>query len=94
MYVKLVQKLSAWEEAYQGVEPLWGLKPDPILIEYARLAPNGRLLDLGIGEMRNALFLAKMGYEVEGVDISPNAIQRRIERAQRRHQKSRLRSKA
>lgn len=73
--------MSAWEEAYASVESLWGLKPDRILTEYANLVPKGRVLDLGIGEGRNSLFFAKMGYEVEGVDISKTAIDRCIERA-------------
>lgn len=64
-----------------SVESLWGLKPDHILIKYASLVPRGRVLDLGIGEGRNGLFFAMMGYEVEGVDISKTAIDRCIERA-------------
>lgn len=76
-----MEKLSAWEKAYRSVESLWGLKPDHILIDYASLVPKGKVLDLGIGEGRNSLFFAKMGYEVEGVDISQTAIERCIERA-------------
>ena len=76
-----MEKSSAWEEAYRDVESLWGLKPDYKLAEYADLAPKGRVLDLGIGEGRNALFFAKKGYEVEGFDMSQTAIDRCIERA-------------
>ncbi|MDH5753756.1 MAG: class I SAM-dependent methyltransferase [Candidatus Bathyarchaeota archaeon] len=79
----MMEKLSAWEEAYRSVESLWGLKPDHILLEYASLIPKGNVLDLGIGEGRNALFFAKMGYEVEGVDISRAAVERCIERAKK-----------
>lgn len=79
----MMKKLSAWEEAYRSVESMWGLKPDHILLEYASLIPKGNVLDLGIGEGRNALFFAKMGYEVEGVDISQTAIERCIERAKK-----------
>lgn len=74
--------LSAWEEAYRNVESLWGLKPDHILVEYGSLVPKGNVLDLGIGEGRNAFFFAKMGYEVEGFDISQTAIERCIGRAE------------
>lgn len=79
----MVGKLSAWEEAYRSIESLWGLKPDHILVDYASLVPKGFVFDLGIGEGRNALFFAKMGYEVEGVDISQTAIDRCIERAKK-----------
>lgn len=76
-----MEKSSAWEEAYRDVESLWGLKPDFELAEYADLVPKGKVLDLGIGEGRNALFFAKKGYEVEGFDMSQTAVDRRIERA-------------
>jgi len=35
--------------------------------------PKGRGLDLAMGYGRNAVFLALAGFEVEGVDISPEA---------------------
>ncbi len=73
---------SSWEEAYRSVESLWGLKPDRTLMEYAKIVPEGVVLDLGIGEGRNALFFAKMGYEVEGVDISQTAIEKCLQRAE------------
>jgi len=73
---------SSWEEAYRSVESLWGLKPDRTLMEYAKIVPEGVVLDLGIGEGRNALFFAKMAYEVEGVDISQTAIERCLQRAE------------
>lgn len=76
-----MEKSSAWEEAYRDVESLWGLKPDYKLAEYADLVPKGKVLDLGIGEGRNALFFAKKGYEVEGFDMSQTAVDRCIERA-------------
>jgi len=80
-------KSSTWEEAYRSVESLWGLKPDRTLIEYAKIVPKGNVLDLGVGEGRNALFFAEMGYNVEGVDISQTAIERCIERAKMRNLK-------
>lgn len=60
-----------------------GLKPDPILVKYAGLVPKGNVFDLGIGEGRNALFFAKRGYQVEGIDLSPTAVERCIQRAQK-----------
>ncbi len=76
------RKITYWEEAYRSVKSLWGLEPDHALVDYATLIPKGPVLDLGIGEGRNALFFAKMGYGVEGVDISQTAIKRCVERAE------------
>jgi len=63
------------------VQSLWGLKPDRALLDYAGLVPKGVVLDLGVGEGRNALFFAKMDYKVEGVDVSPTAVDRCLQRA-------------
>jgi ubiquinone/menaquinone biosynthesis C-methylase UbiE len=38
------------------------------------MPPSGRLLELGCGAGNIAVWLAKQGYEVTGIDISPTAI--------------------
>ncbi len=60
---------------------LWGEKPDRVLVDYAELVPKGKVLDLGIGEGRNAFFFARLGYEVAGFDSSKTAIKRCLQRA-------------
>lgn len=46
-------------------------EPYPILIKFFRDLPTrGHLLDIGCGQGRNALPLAKEGYDVTGIDIS------------------------
>lgn len=45
------------------------------------LLPKGRVLDLAMGNGRNAVYLAGLGFEVEGVDISGEAVQKAIESA-------------
>jgi cyclopropane fatty-acyl-phospholipid synthase-like methyltransferase len=52
----------------------WGNKPDPLLSYYLHLIPKGKALDLGMGDGRNVLFLAKQGFDVTGVDISKKAV--------------------
>ena len=48
--------------------------PSPFLMEHMDLLPKGRALDVAMGRGRNAVFLAGMGLETEGIDISPEAI--------------------
>jgi tellurite methyltransferase len=47
--------------------------PARFLMENLSLLPKGRALDVAMGYGRNAVFLAQAGFEVEGVDISPEA---------------------
>jgi 2-polyprenyl-3-methyl-5-hydroxy-6-metoxy-1,4-benzoquinol methylase len=72
---------SHWESVYQEVSCLFGLHPNATLVEYASLVPEGKVLDLGMGEGGNALFFAKRGYDVHGVDISATAVSRALEHA-------------
>ncbi len=44
------------------------------LVENIALLPRGRALDVAMGRGRNAVYLAQMGYQVEGVDISPERV--------------------
>jgi SAM-dependent methyltransferase len=60
-----------------------GLEPDWELRTYLKEIPKGKALDLGIGEGRNAFFLAKDGFEVEGIDLAQEAVRRCNELAQR-----------
>ena len=74
-----------FEKLYKGVERKWGLKPDFILTHFLDLIPKGMVLDLGMGEGRNAIFLAEKGFEVEGIDISKTAIDRCLQLAKERN---------
>jgi len=51
------------------------LRPSQFLVENIQLLPKGRALDVAMGGSgRNAIYLAKMGFEVEGIDISQGAV--------------------
>lgn len=49
-------------------------EPASFLVENIDLLPGGRALDIAMGNGRNAIYLAKMGFDVEGVDKSPEAM--------------------
>lgn len=50
------------------------LEPAPLLVEVADMLPPSRALDLACGASRNALYLAKLGWQVTAVDSSEVAI--------------------
>ena len=77
------QKSLSWKTACKKPESSVEIEePNHTLIRYARLVPEGKALDLGIGSGRDARFFARMGSKVEGIDISETAIKHVIERSQ------------
>jgi tellurite methyltransferase len=57
-------------------------EPAQFLVENIGLLPRGRVLDLAMGNGRNAIYLAKAGFEVEGVDMSPEAVNMALQSSQ------------
>ncbi len=75
---KMTGNKTVWEKHYSKVEDnLWGLNPIDTLVDYTSLvSKEGKVLDLGMGEGRNALYFASKGYSTVGIDISETAVNR------------------
>ncbi len=59
-----------WNQRYGGEAYAYGVEPNDFLVEQTHRIPAGRVLCLAEGEGRNAVYLAKCGYEVTAVDMS------------------------
>lgn len=59
-----------WDARYDTDEYVYGTQPNDFLVEHFISLPKGRVLCLAEGEGRNAVFLARQGYEVTAVDAS------------------------
>ncbi len=60
-----------WDQRYAAAEYWYGTQPNDFLMEQAGALPTrGRVLSLGEGEGRNAVFLAARGFEVVALDAS------------------------
>lgn len=72
---------ARWDARHATHDPIETIEGDPALDEEAvRLIP-GRALDLGSGDGRNALWLARHGWRVTGVDFSSVGLERARSRA-------------
>jgi SAM-dependent methyltransferase len=59
-----------WDDRYASPGYSFGTEPNDFLAAMADRIPRGRVLSLGEGEGRNAVYLARRGYDVLGVDAS------------------------
>jgi len=70
-----------WDTKYGTEAYIFGKDPVAFLREHIDILPRGKALDIAMGEGRNAVFLAKNGFEVDGCDISEIAVKKALELA-------------
>lgn len=64
--------MSKYDQAYRDIPDYFGDEPTEILAEnYKLIGKSKPVLDIGAGQGRNSLFLARHGYAVDAVDPSP-----------------------
>jgi hypothetical protein len=55
--------MVSWDERYSAEGYVYGTSPNRWVVEQApRIRPDGRILSLGEGEGRNAVWLAEQGF--------------------------------
>lgn len=59
-----------WDERYNTEDYVYGKTPNDFLVDNIEFVQPGKVLCLAEGEGRNAVFLAKRGFEVIAVDSS------------------------
>jgi len=72
--LKLDQK--RWDEKFREKKYTLGTEANPFLRKHIRLLPRGKALDVATGEGKNAVFLARHGFDVEAVDISQKGLRK------------------
>ena len=71
------QSLTDYDKRYHTEGYYWGLSPSHLCYEIMRLKPPTkpyRVLDMGCGEGKDAVFLARNGYHVTAFDISEQGL--------------------
>ncbi len=79
-----LQSLTEYDKRYNMEGYYWGLSPNHLCYEIMRLKPPIRpykVLDIGCGEGKDAVFLARNGYNVTAFDISEQGLSKARELA-------------
>lgn len=66
---------AMWNDVYAKPEPIMNTFPNRFLASSLEGLKPGRALDIGMGQGRNSLYLASLGWDVTGVDISAKGIE-------------------
>ena len=71
--------LSDYEKRYQEKGYYWGIKPNDLCYEILKLKPPIKplkVLDVGCGEGKDAVFLARNGYHVSAFDLAETGVEK------------------
>lgn len=70
-------KFTNYEDWYRSEDYYWGLTPNKLCFEIMKLKPlvkPYRVLDIGCGEGKDSVFLARNGYQVTAFDIAESGL--------------------
>lgn len=71
--------VTDYDKRYSIDEYYWGLRPNNMCYDIMKILPPVkpyRLLDIGCGEGKDAVFFAKCGYDVTAFDVSEQGIEK------------------
>jgi SAM-dependent methyltransferase len=67
---------AEWDARYGASERVWSGEPNGALVAETSDLDPGRALDVGCGEGADAVWLARRGWRVTALDVSPVALER------------------
>ena len=78
-YFAFADDVSFYENDYKKDEYFWGVEPNSACLKVIELLPPVKplkLLDIGCGEGKDAVFFARCGYDVSAFDISEAGLEK------------------
>lgn len=68
------QEAEYWSDYFRGDNQNFSRKPNALLAQAIEKCQPGKALDVGVGDGRNAVSLAKRGWDVTGIDRAEGAL--------------------
>lgn len=67
-------EIERWNRTLTAPMPTFNTQPNAFLVEMTKRLAPGKALDVGMGQGRNAVYLAQVGWEVTGFDPADQAV--------------------
>ena len=67
-------EVERWNRILTAEKPAFNVKPNEFLVQMAKGRKPGTALDVGMGQGRNAIWLAQQGWDVTGFDPAEKAV--------------------
>ena len=67
-------EIDRWNRILTSPKPGFNVKPNAFLVEMVRGVTPGQALDVGMGQGRNAIYLAQQGWTLTGFDPADQAV--------------------
>ena len=64
-----------WDNVYAGAGSVFNTAPNAFLVSMVKGLKPGRALDIAMGQGRNSVYLAKLGWDVWGFDIAERGME-------------------
>jgi SAM-dependent methyltransferase len=79
----LAAQPSEYNQFYREERSVFRVEPNAFLVDAVRGRKPGRALDVGMGQGRNSIYLAKLGWDVTGFDSADEGVRRAKAEAER-----------
>lgn len=76
-------EIERWNRILTSEKPRFNTAPNAFLVEIAKTRKPGTALDVGMGQGRNAIWLAQQGWDVTGFDPAQKAVALAVENARK-----------
>src|SRR4051794_7438155 len=67
-------EVERWNRILTAEQPRFNTNPNAFMVEVVKGRPPGKALDVGMGQGRNAIWLAQQGWDVTGFDPAERAV--------------------
>ena len=76
-------EIERWNRTLTAPTPTFNTQPNAFLVEMTKHLTPGKALDVGMGQGRNAVYLAQQGWDVTGFDPADQAVAAAQDQARR-----------